>query len=134
MGLGGVVWETLRFAVVFAAVLGLAVVSTRALARRARPAGGAFEVLGGTALGAGRQLVAVRAGRRILLLGLAERSLHLLGTVTDPEEMALFQARGSGGAGSVEPFAAALARFLGRRGVAAGGSVGPTDEGGHHDA
>ena len=137
MGLGGVVWQAVRFAVAFAAVLGLAAVSTRALARRARPVGGCFEVLGGTALGAGRQLLAVRAGRRILLLGLAERSLHLLGTVTDPEEMALFDRPGAGPSGAAEPFAAAMARLLRRaRGVGetgADGRVGPQG-GGQHGA
>lgn len=135
MGLGGVVWQVVRFAVAFAAVLGLAAVSTRALARRARPIGGCFEVLGGTPLGAGRQLVAVRAGRRILLLGLAERSLHLLGTVTDPEEMALFDRSGVGGAGAIEPFATSLARFL-RRGRGPGSASSEertgSEEGGRH--
>ncbi len=102
----------LRDLAAFGFVLALAWWASRWLGRQGRvsaPAG--LEVLGALSLGAGRQLLAVRAGRRVLILGLADRSVNLLSTMTDPEEIQLL-ARGGGPA--VPETVARLARWLGR--------------------
>jgi len=74
----------------FVVVVGLAAWASRWLAGQARglqrPA---FTLLGGVALGGQRQVCAVRVGRRVLVLGLGEKQISLLQTITDPEEIAL---------------------------------------------
>ncbi len=86
------VWAALRFAAAFVLVLAAAAAATRWLAAQTRGLQRqAFAVLGGVALGGSRQVLAVRVGRRVLVLGLADKQIQLLQTITDPEEIAMLQ-------------------------------------------
>jgi flagellar biogenesis protein FliO len=86
------VFAALRFAAAFVVVLLGAAWATRWLGAQARGLQRqAFAVLGGVGLGGSRQVLAVRVGRRVLVLGLADKQIQLLQTLTDPEEIALLQ-------------------------------------------
>ena len=115
MGAGSLLWPLIRFVLGFALVLVLAALASRAVARRAT--GGRmspFRLLGGLALGPGRQLCAVQVGRRVLILGLGDKQVRLLYTIEDRDEVDEFSTRtdtGTGVTGSLgRGFAAAVAR------------------------
>lgn len=92
-GGGRMLWAALRFAAAFVVVLVAAAAATRWLAAQTKGLQrSAFAVLGGLALGGSRQVLAVRVGRRVLVLGLADKQIQLLETITDPEEIAMLQA------------------------------------------
>ncbi len=121
--MSALVWQAVRFVAAFALVLAAAAWATRWMAAQARgmqrPA---LSLLGGVALGGSRQVCAVRVGRRVLIRGLADKQVSLLGTITDPEEIALLvPPRPQAAQGS--EFAALLRRAVRRR-PPGGGSHG----------
>jgi flagellar biogenesis protein FliO len=84
-----VLWAAVRFVLAFGGVLLLAAAATRWLAAHVRAGRGSpLEVLGAVGLGGQRQVCAVRVGRRVLVLGVAEQQVSLLLVVHDPEEVA----------------------------------------------
>lgn len=126
-------WQALRFVLAFGLVLLAAALGSRWLAGRARGAQSpGLRLLGGLSLGGGRALCAVEVGRRVLVLGLGDRQVHLLATLTDPEEVSLLASSGAGPGTRLVPFATTLAEALGRRGAAAARSstAGRRGEGG----
>jgi len=116
MGTGSLVWPLLRFLLGFAVVLALAALVSRTVALRAGGGGvSPFRWLGGLPLGPGRQICAVRVGRRVLVLGLGDKQVSLLDSITDPEEVEALCAhwdapKGSGGFRGLLAEAAAKAR------------------------
>ena len=112
-------WSAVRFIVAFAAVLLLAAWVSRWLAIQSRGArGGSLAVLGAVGLGGARQVCLVRVGRRVLVLGIADKQVELLCSITDPQEIAeLVGAPAAGGAsgfGRILEVALAGARKGGR--------------------
>lgn len=83
-----VVWQATKFLAAFALVIFLAAASSRYLAQRSRGgASAAFRILGALGLGAGRSVAAVQVGRRVLVLGLGDKSISLLTTLDDASEL-----------------------------------------------
>ncbi len=86
---GVAIWGAVRFVMAFAAVLLLAGWVSRWLAVQSRGArGGALAVVGAVGLGGARQVCLVRVGRRVLVLGIADKHVELLCSITDPQEIA----------------------------------------------
>ena len=80
----------MRFILAFGVVLVLAATASAWLARQGKGAGRpGLALLGGLSLGGQRQVVAVRVGRHVLILGLADKQVSLLETLTDPAEIEL---------------------------------------------
>jgi flagellar biogenesis protein FliO len=117
-----------RFILAFAVVVALAALASRWLAGQARGLQrSSFALLGGIALGGQRQVCAVRVGRRVLILGLGDKQVSLLDSITDPEEIALIAATPPAPRG---PSSAAFTRALGqalRRGSAERAVAGVPD-------
>jgi flagellar biogenesis protein FliO len=78
----------LALAVVLLIILGLRFVLKKLSRRVAGPRGGAVEVLSRTSLQPRHQLLLVRMGRRLLLIGAGPAGLTTLSEVSDPEEVA----------------------------------------------
>lgn len=108
----------MRDVLVFGCVLLLAWWASRALGRLGRGGvgGGSFALLGALSLGNGRQICAVHVGRRVLILGLADKGVTLLDAIRDPDEVALLlPPAGEGGPGAGGPFARTFAEMMARR-------------------
>jgi len=113
LGSGSLLWPLIRFILAFALVVALAALASRWVATRARGGGTSpLQLLGGLSLGAGRQICAVRVGRRVLVLGLGDKQVRLLDVVVDPEEVRELSPDQSSAA--VAPFAGFLAQALAR--------------------
>ena len=83
-----VVWQVTKFLAAFALVVFLATATSRLLAQRSRGSASAtFRILGALGLGTGRSVAAVQVGRRVLVLGLGDKSVCLLATIDDPGEL-----------------------------------------------
>lgn len=120
MGTGSLVWPLIRFLLAFALVVALAALASRWLASRARGSAALpLQMLGGLSLGAGRQICLVRLGRRVLVLGLADKQVRLLERIVDPDEVAELMRPPADS--PTAPFAGFLAEALSRARAHAGG-------------
>lgn len=90
MGTALALGQVVRFVLAFGLVLLAAWGASRWLGRRGAAGGhGALRLLGGVSLGSGRSLCLVQVGRRVLVLGLADKEIRLLSSIRDPDELAL---------------------------------------------
>ncbi|MDI3269589.1 MAG: flagellar biosynthetic protein FliO [Bacillota bacterium] len=82
-------WTVLRVILALAVVLGILWSLRLFLQRWGAGMGstGSLRVLGGLSLGSGRSLTLVQVGRKVLVLGVADKGLQLLLVVEDPLEV-----------------------------------------------
>lgn len=137
---GDPIWMTLYIIVVFLAVAALAVYALRFLARRWTGYGPVrhLRLVEQLYVAPNRSVCLVAVPGKILVLGVAERSVELLTVLDDPELVASLQpAAPAVGQGQ---FASMLGRLLGREGAAGnesdpgGAAAPPADESTRSDA
>lgn len=110
---GALIWQATKFLAAFALVVFLAAVTSRLLAQRTRGGTSAvFRIIGGLGLGGGRSLAAVQVGRRILVLGLGDKSVGLLATLDDADEVDRLAGPPPGSQDPFGPAGTAFAKLL----------------------
>lgn len=110
---------TLYVLVVFAAVAALAVYALRFMSRRWTGAGARgrqLHLLEQLYVAPNRSVCLVAVPGKILVLGVAERSVDVLTVLDDPELVASLQPAPAGAASGAGPFASVLGRMLSRGG------------------
>lgn len=110
------VLATLYVVAVFLAVAALAVYALRFLSRRWPGLGSTrhLRLIEQLYLGPNRMVCLVAVPGRVLVLGVAERSVELLTVLDDPETVAAMQARATDPGPAGESFASRLRQLLGR--------------------
>jgi flagellar biogenesis protein FliO len=115
-GIGPVIWQAFKFLLAFAAVVFLAVATSRWLGGRVRQGGAAaLRVVGALQLGGGRSVCAVQVASRVLVLGLGDKQVSLLCALDDPADVGVL-APGPGAAPTamLQPFARQLRAAIDR--------------------
>lgn len=133
---GNPIGMTLYIVAVFIAVALLAVYALRLMARRWTGFGGArhLRLLEQLYLGPQRSVCLIAVPGKVLVLGVAERSVDVLAVIDDPDTVAALQPAAQPLAGTGASFASVLGRLLRRGGDDAGEASAQADSGGTGDS